>query len=76
MFYSINLQTIPAEPTAEGETGEIYHHPETGERISKNAFKKLQKGVPLKKEKKEKIVPVPSEKKKEKKTTIMFFFTS
>ena len=68
MFYSINLQTIPAEPTAEGETGEIYHHPETGERISKNAFKKLQKGVPLKKEKKEKIVPVPSEKKKEKKT--------
>ena len=53
-------QTVP-------ETQESYFHPETGEKISKNAFKKLQKGVPIKKEKKEKPVPVDSTEKKEKK---------
>jgi valyl-tRNA synthetase len=64
-------QTTPAqqsEPIQEDEKegGESYFHPETGEKISKNAFKKLQKGP--KKEKKEKVAPVPStEKKKEKK---------
>ena len=45
--------------------GQEYFHPETGEKISKNAFKKLQKGP--KKEKKEKPAPVPAGEKKEKK---------
>ncbi len=46
---------------------EAFYHPETGEKISKNAFKKLQKGVPAKKEKKEKVAPVENKEKKEKK---------
>ncbi len=58
----IKLEEVIVE-TAETE----YFHPETGEKISKNAFKKLQKGVPAKKEKKEKVVPVENAEKKEKK---------
>lgn len=44
-----------------------YFHPETGEKISKNAYKKLLKGGPAKKEKKEKPVATTQEEKKEKK---------
>ena len=53
--------------TAEGtaESQEVFLHPETGEIISKNAYKKLLKGV--KKEKKEKPVPAENTEKKEKK---------
>eukprot|EP01038_Epipyxis_sp_PR26KG_P012499 gene12499-16767_t len=51
----------------ENSSSEIFLHPETGERISKNAFKKLQKGVVKKdKEKKEKP-PTNDLEKKEKK---------
>lgn len=57
-----SAQTSEAIDNAEG--GEFFH-PETGEKISKNAFKKLQKGP--KKEKKEKTAPVPAAEKKEKK---------
>lgn len=69
-FLSCCQQINNGELTEEAESqGEAFYHPETGEKISKNAFKKLQKG-PTKKEKKEKIAPVASEKKekKEKKT--------
>lgn len=45
---------------------EEFLHPETGEKISKNAWKKLQKGEPVKKEKKEKPVPAPATEAKEK----------
>eukprot|EP01034_Spumella_vulgaris_P030049 gene30049-37201_t len=58
----IKLEDVAVE-TQETE----YFHPETGEKISKNAFKKLQKGVPAKKEKKEKVAPVENAEKKEKK---------
>ena len=66
----------PQPPIDEGEGaaeggGEKYYDPITGEQISKNAFKKLQKGGAVKKEKKEKpvaAVKVEGDKKKEKKT--------
>lgn len=44
----------------------MFYHPETGEVISKNLYKKLLKGGG-KKEKKEKLPPPPSVDKKEKK---------
>lgn len=48
------------------DTKEVFFHPETGEQISKNAYKKLMKGGP-KKEKKEKPAPAPPTEKKDKK---------
>lgn len=84
------VATTDAAPS-ELESNEIFYHPETGEKISKNAYKKLLKGniycycfmslklnnlscifvkikgVPAKKEKKEKIAPVVNNEKKEKK---------
>ena len=52
-----------------GDGKQEFIHPETGEKISKNAYKKLMKGGPPKKEKKEKPIPVPKADapKKEKK---------
>lgn len=46
-----------AAETAGDESKEVFLHPETGVPISKNAWKKLQKGVP-EKVKKEKPIPV------------------
>lgn len=57
-------ETPKAEEAADTQE---YFHPETGEKISKNAFKKLQKGAPVKKEKKEKPAPAADSEKKEKK---------
>jgi len=57
--------TKPSAEAAEETGGGEYFHPETGEKISKNALKKLQKGV-VTKDKKPKVAPVAS--KKEKKT--------
>jgi len=55
----------PNEDNTEDSTKK-YYHPETGEQISKNAFKKLQKGpVVAKKEKKE--IPIKTNVDKEKK---------
>ena len=64
-------ETVPPVPPAEeGEGGEKFFDPVTGEPISKNAYKKLMKGGPAKKEKKEKPEPKPEGEKKvkEKKT--------
>ena len=48
------------EPPKDGEKeAQVYHHPETGEVISKSLWKKLQKAGPAKKEKKEKPAPKP-----------------
>ena len=41
----------PPAPAEEGKTKERFFHPETGEEISKNAWKKLQKPAKVKKEK-------------------------
>jgi valyl-tRNA synthetase len=62
-----NKEEIPPIPAASGDDNkdvEKFFHPETGEQISKNAYKKLMKGGPVKKEKKEK--PVFAEKKEKK----------
>mmetsp|Transcript_6397 Transcript_6397/g.10765 ORF Transcript_6397/g.10765 Transcript_6397/m.10765 type:complete len:710 (-) Transcript_6397:8-2137(-) len=62
----IKTPAVAAEKSlAESTGGEEFFHPETGEKMSKNAFKKLQKGT-LKKEKKPKEAPVPTEKKEKK----------
>ncbi|RYH16523.1 hypothetical protein EON65_29940 [archaeon] len=63
MFFSFAEQ---ASTGGEGEDKEVYRHPETGEIISKNLYKKLLKGGG-KKEKKEKPQPAPETEKKEKK---------
>ena len=53
----------------DGKEQQIFIHPETGEQISKNAYKKLMRGGPPKKEKKEKPIPkTDNTAKKEKKT--------
>jgi valyl-tRNA synthetase len=74
----------PAPPagaeSTDGGDKEVFRHPETGEIISKNAWKKLQKGEPLKKEKKEKPLLVAKAsttekkeaKKKEKEPEVIF----
>jgi valyl-tRNA synthetase len=58
-----------SEPKGEeGDSKEVFHHPETGEVISKSLYKKLMKGGGVKKEKKEKPAPKPENtEKKEKK---------
>ena len=51
-------------PAAVEKEKEKFFHPETGEEISKNAWKKLQKPAKVKKEK---VAPPPPGEKKEKK---------
>jgi len=78
----VPIETTTIEGTSdaiEGDAteGEKFFDPVTGEQISKNAFKKLQKGG-VKKEKKEKPVPVPKaegekkEKKKAKEAEVIY----
>ena len=55
------MSALPAAVPAEKEK-EKYFHPETGEEISKNAWKKLQKPAKVKKEK---VAPPPPGEKKE-----------
>ena len=57
-------EAISAEKEKEKEK-EKYFHPETGEEISKNAWKKLQKGGKVKKEKP--AAPLPKKEKKRRK---------
>ncbi len=59
MHFALLLYQVPGE--ADGQTE--YFHPETGEKISKNAFKKLQKELvagPSKKDKKDKSKAAPA----------------
>ena len=60
-------EAAAAQAGGDGGDKEIFRHPETGEIISKNAWKKLQKGEPLKKEKKEKPLLVAKASTTEKK---------
>jgi len=54
-------------PAAEEKEKQLFFHPETGEQISKNAFKNLSKPKKEKKEKKEKLPPPPGKEKAPKK---------
>jgi valyl-tRNA synthetase len=69
-FNNNNTNTNSNDNDNDCKEQQIFLHPETGEQISKNAYKKLMKGGPPKKEKKEKPIPVPksdNSTKKEKK---------
>lgn len=66
------VQTATPEPA--GEEKEKFFDPVTGEQISKNAYKKLLKGAPAKKDKPAKAAPAAAEgeekAKKEKKEKV------